>query len=766
MNRKPTNSDPALTASREALRTQLRLALEESRTATLSLFESIDAQTFCKSAHPDFSPVGWHLGHIGYTEGLWLLEHLVGREPLFPQYRRLFAADGLPKTDRCCLPSLTEISDYLKAIRTEVLAYLDIAPLEEQVRLWYWLLQHEAQHSETITLVLQLQGQNRLWLGEWPPQTVSPSARIAAQNTDDMVLIPAGQFQQGSESILALDNEQPVHTVELSTFWIDRYPVTRAQYRQFMAAGGYSDRRWWSEQGWHWLQEHPVSQPLYWHTTVADDHPVCGVSWYEAEAYANFVGKRLPTESEWEKAARWHPQTDQSYPFPWGDHPISGQRCNHGHLVGQSTPVFQYDQGQSGVGCYDLLGNVWEWTHTWFHPYAGFSSYPYAGYSTPYFDQAHRVLKGGSWATRAIALRSSFRNWYHPGTREILAGFRCARDADPEATAIFLADTSTRLKLEDLLRDLPAETLPGADVFEGLSQTPKTLPPKYFYDDRGSQLFEQICTLPEYYPTRTETWILQHYAGAIAELTGSCELVELGSGSSTKTRLLLDAYSHQGESLCYLPIDVSGGILKQSALELLQDYSGLKVHGLVATYEIGLQQLPQRQLPSRMILFLGSTLGNLTPSQCDRFFAQIGQTLQPGEFFLLGVDLQKSVAQLEAAYDDAQGVTAAFNLNMLQHLNWRFGGNFDLNQFCHRAFYNTVENQIEMHLESRCDQTVFLAELDLTIALQAGETIQTEISRKFKLSQIEQDLQTYGLKPLQSWTDPNHWFGLVLSQRV
>lgn len=329
--------------------------------------------------------------------------------------------------------------------------------------------------------------------------------------------------------------------------------------------------------------------------------------------------------------------------------------------------------------------------------------------------------------------------------------------------------SAQRLYLEQLVHP----TLPprpdqgwGQDVVTGLSQTPKTLSPKYFYDDRGSELFEQICQLPEYYLTRTETAILQQFGPAIAQLTGPCELVELGSGSATKTRILLDAYGASGSPLRYLPIDVSGGMLKQSALDLLSRYPTLEIHGLIATYETGLQQLPSRQLPTRMICFLGSTLGNLNPPECQQFFAQVRSGLQPGEYFLLGIDLQKPIPQLEAAYNDSQGVTAAFNLNLLSHLNWRFQGNFDLKQFEHWAFYNESQHQIEMHLRSLIDQTVTLAALDFAVPFQAGETIFTEISRKFDLSQIQPELRSHGLAPCQVWTDPEQQFGLILCQQL
>jgi L-histidine Nalpha-methyltransferase len=315
------------------------------------------------------------------------------------------------------------------------------------------------------------------------------------------------------------------------------------------------------------------------------------------------------------------------------------------------------------------------------------------------------------------------------------------------------------------LNSTDTDILKGVDVIEGLHQMPKTLPCRYFYDDIGSALFEQICDQPEYYPTLTEQAILEACASDIARLTGPCELVELGSGSSRKTRLLLDAYSKIDNRLQYFPIDVSAGILKTTALDLLQQYPALRLCGLAGTYEQALTQLPRTSLKNRMLIFLGSTLGNLNEAECNDFLTLIQQALQPGEFFLLGVDLQKPTPVLEAAYNDVQGITAAFNLNILSHLNRRFQGNFDLEQFKHLAFYNPIEHHIEMHLKSLTPQTVILKDLDVKVSLQPEETIRTEISRKFHLPTLMTDLERTAIAPLKTWTDPNAWFALLLCQR-
>ncbi|MTJ13825.1 L-histidine N(alpha)-methyltransferase [Anabaena sp. UHCC 0187] len=304
----------------------------------------------------------------------------------------------------------------------------------------------------------------------------------------------------------------------------------------------------------------------------------------------------------------------------------------------------------------------------------------------------------------------------------------------------------------------------GKDVINGLNKNPKTLSPKYFYDDPGSLLFEKICELPEYYPTRTEAWILNQYADEIAVITNCCELIELGSGSSTKTQALLDAYQKIADSCRYLPIDVSGGILKTSVLQLQEKYPDIAIHGLLGTYEQALVHLESNYLQSRMLFFLGSSLGNFNPEECDSFLNQVSRTLQPGDFFLLGIDLQKPKEILEPAYNDSQGVTAAFNLNMLSHLNWRFQGNFDINLFRHQAIYNQVDNQIEMYLHCQKSHLVSLEALDLKVSFEEGESILTEISRKFDLATMEKELQSKGLKTVKTWTDEKGWFGLILCQ--
>ena len=323
----------------------------------------------------------------------------------------------------------------------------------------------------------------------------------------------------------------------------------------------------------------------------------------------------------------------------------------------------------------------------------------------------------------------------------------------------------SRLVLQNLLVDERDQQL-GKDVVAGLTSTPKSLPPKYFYDEKGSLLFEQICELPEYYPTRTETAILKAVSGAIAQTTGPCEIVELGSGSSTKTRILLNAYQAAGHPLRYLPVDVSDTMLSKTAEKLMHEYPDLSVHAIASTYEPALQSLPPKQLPARLIAFIGSTIGNLQPKECNEFLDIIQGSLAIDDYFLLGLDLQKETSILEAAYNDSQGITAAFNLNMLRHLNREFAGDFNLEKFAHIAKYNTQKHQIEMYLESLIAQTVGLKDLDLTVEFEKGDRILSEISRKFDLAEITRTLSSHRLEVINTFTDKDNLFGLLLCQHT
>jgi len=320
-----------------------------------------------------------------------------------------------------------------------------------------------------------------------------------------------------------------------------------------------------------------------------------------------------------------------------------------------------------------------------------------------------------------------------------------------------------RLRI-DVHRRLTAEDGLARDVRLGLAAAPKALPPKYFYDDYGSRLFDAICDLPEYYLTRTEQSLLERVADDVIATAQPAELVEFGSGASRKTRLLLDAVQRAGRRLRYLPFDVSEGMLRHAAYSLLREYDALHVHAVVGDYECDLDRLPRGA--HRLVLFLGSTIGNFTPAATASFLTGLRRQLTPGEHFLLGVDLVKPVEVLEAAYNDSAGVTAEFNRNVLRVINRALGADFVPERFQHVAFFDPQRAQIEMHLRAAAAHTVQVRALGMQIPFRAGETIHTEISRKFTRAQVTTMLRDASFELVRWYAAPNDYFGLALAHAV
>ncbi len=301
------------------------------------------------------------------------------------------------------------------------------------------------------------------------------------------------------------------------------------------------------------------------------------------------------------------------------------------------------------------------------------------------------------------------------------------------------------------------------DVLDGLTRPFKELPPKHFYDARGAELFDRICELPEYYPTRTERAILEQRAAEIAALTEAVELVELGSGTAAKTRVLLDALSEQGRLERYVPVDVTEAMVRESAEALTEEYPGLRVHGVIGDFERHLDRLPEPAGP-RIVAFLGGTIGNFPPGSRRRFLRGIGRMLAPCDHLLLGTDLVKDPRVLQAAYDDDAGVTAEFNRNVLRVLNRELRADFDPDDFEHVAIFDPVHEWIEMRLRARREHTAYIRELDLSVHFRAGEELRTEISAKFTPERLEGDLAAAGLELVRWLTDADGLFALTLSR--
>ena len=301
------------------------------------------------------------------------------------------------------------------------------------------------------------------------------------------------------------------------------------------------------------------------------------------------------------------------------------------------------------------------------------------------------------------------------------------------------------------------------DVLDGLTRPFKELPPKHFYDARGAELFDRICDLPEYYPTRAERAILEQTATELAALTGAVELVELGSGTAAKTRVLLDALQAAGTLKRYVPVDVTESMVRDCAETLTEEYPGLRVHGVIGDFERHLDGVPPSVGP-RIVAFLGGTVGNFQPGSRRRFLRSIGRLLGPEDHLLMGTDLVKDPGVLEAAYDDEQGVTAEFNLNVLRVLNRELDADFDPADFDHIALFDTEHEWIEMRLRSRREHTTLVRALDLPVHFDAGEEVRTEISAKFTPERLEGDLSAAGLELVRWFTDPDELFALTLSR--
>jgi L-histidine Nalpha-methyltransferase len=320
----------------------------------------------------------------------------------------------------------------------------------------------------------------------------------------------------------------------------------------------------------------------------------------------------------------------------------------------------------------------------------------------------------------------------------------------------------TAIRIDSHLNGVQERSL-AEDVLDGLTRPFKELPPKHFYDARGAELFDRICELPEYYPTRTERAILKESAAELATLTNAAELVELGSGTAAKTRVLLDALQAAGTLERYVPVDVTESMVRDCAETLTDEYPGLHVHGVIGDFERHLDHVPPAVGP-RIVVFLGGTIGNFPPGSRRRVLREISRLLGPEDHLLMGTDLVKDPEVLEAAYDDAQGVTAEFNRNVLRVLNRELQADFDPEDFDHVALFDREHEWIEMRLRARREHTTMVRALDLPVHFDAGEELRTEISAKFTPARLEGDLSAAGLELVRWLTDPDDLFALTLSR--
>jgi iron(II)-dependent oxidoreductase len=429
--------------------------LLDARQRTLLLVSPLSQEELSDQHSPLMSPVLWDMGHIAHFEELWLVRNLEGPVE-FVEMPGMYNPFENPRSTRGGLPlpgiagTLQVMGDVRRLVLDRLAStngngggqangHVDPELLREGY-VYRMVAQHEYQHDETILQALQLKSEPPYRA----PRAVSvPAGRAVAGGKDGMVRFPGGRVEIGTDDrSAAYDNERPRHRVELAPFWIGAAPVTGGEYLRFVEDGGYDARALWSDAGWKWREEHGARAPQFWErgeggwtvrrmdrVAALDPRvPVCHVCWHEAEAYCRWAGVRLPTEQEWEAAASWDPASGTRRDYPWGDEPPTPLHANLDQLAFEPAPVGAFPLNVSPIGCYGMMGDVWEWTSSDFLPWPGFRAFPYAEYSEVFFGPEYKVLRGGSWATRPGAVRNTFRNWDYPIRRQIFSGFRVARD--------------------------------------------------------------------------------------------------------------------------------------------------------------------------------------------------------------------------------------------------------------------------------------------------------------------------------------------------
>jgi dimethylhistidine N-methyltransferase len=715
------------------------------RRRTESLAAPLSAEDALAQSMPDASPVKWHLAHTSWFFERMLLRSDPAYVPVDPRYDTLFNSyyESLgervarPQRGLMTRPSLGEVADYRRRVDEAMEARVAAGAFDGEgleAYLFELGLHHEQQHQELIlTDVLHLFGQS--------PLRPAYAARDGAPESGaDPGPLRWLDFAGGQAEIgwggegFAFDNEGPRHAVLLRPYRLADRLVTNAEWLAFMAEGGYRRPEFWMSDGWARAREEGWTAPLYWverdgewrTLSLLGEHaldpnaPVVHVSWYEADAYARWAGRRLPTEAEWEAAA--------------AGLPIEGNLADAGALRPLCAP--------RGSGLRQMFGDVWEWTASAYAPYPGFRPTP--GTASEYngkFMANQLVLRGGSLATPADHVRASYRNFFYPHQRWQFMGVRLADDGEEPRRSRGTPDGA-------FMRELS----------EGLSRPRKAVSPKWFYDEEGSRLFEAITALPEYYPTRTETALLQRIG---PELGGMIPeggvLVEFGSGASAKTRLVLDAAP---QLYAYVPLDISEEALAAAADRIARSYPKLRVQPVAGDFT-GPLRLPEFSAHRpRVGFFPGSTIGNFTPEEARVFLRTVKALLGGDALFIVGVDLAKDEATLVAAYDDDQGVTAAFNRNVLARANRELNAGFDLHAFDHRAVWNTEKSRIEMHLVSNRAQRVTLG--GRAIAFAPGETIHTENSYKYAPEAFADLAASSGWRVERRWISPAPRFAVFL----
>ncbi len=746
--------------------------LRATRRLTEDLAATLAPEDQMIQSMPDVSPTKWHRAHTTwFFEAFVLGPHADGYRPVHPTYDYLFnsyyeqVGDRHPRNERGLIsrPTCDEVAEYRAAVNRSLTELIDVADqdlLDAITPLLELGTHHEQQHQELLLMDIKhafscnpLRPVYRLGTAAVSGPATQPLTWIKISGASRVVEIGA------DGDSFAFDCEGPRHPALVEPFLLADRIATEGEWLAFMNDGGYERAELWLSEGWATVQAEGWKAPLYWDRQedgwsvftlggtrpLLDATPVLHISFFEADAFARWSGKRLVTEEEWELAA-----TTSAADEPYND-------LAHGVL--HARPPL----GTAAGRVRQLFGDGWEWTASAYRPYPRFE--PDEGAIGEYngkFMSNQMVLRGGAPITPQGHTRATYRNFFPPASRWAFSTVRLAADVP----AIEIVDVRSAAIEPVIDVHLGPEDLSAAlrsDVIAGLRADQAHLPPKYFYDDRGSELFDQITRLDAYYPTRRERAILAREAVAIATASGADTLVELGSGTSDKTRLLLDAFTATGQLRRFVPFDVSEGILRWAATAIGENYPGITVHGVVGDFDHHLGQLPSGG--RRMVAFLGGTIGNYQPTPRAQLLATLADTLEPGDSLLLGTDLVKDPRRIVCAYDDPEGITAAFNRNVLYVLARELDAELEPDGWIHVARWNAEEEWIEMHLQAHGPQRIMVPSLGIDRWFAADETIHTEVSAKFRRPRVEAELAAAGLQLTHWWTDEAEDFALSLATK-
>ena len=716
------------------------------RDQTLKLSVPLSEADQCIQSMPDASPTKWHLAHTTWFFETFILKRFVGDYQEFhPNYNFLFNSyyeqigdrHARPERGMITRPSSAEVYEYRDHVDKAMRDYFQTKPKSDVLQLIELGINHEQQHQELlITDIKHALSRNPLY----PVYIEHPPTIALSVSETSWTDHPGGLVEIGySGKDFIFDAEGPRHKIWLEPFQFAKYPVSNREYINFIEDDGYKRAEFWLSDGWVMCQKENWKAPMYWHKNddgtwsnftmsgmrpINLNAPVCHVSYYEADAFARWINARLPREAEWEIIAN-------SYELD-------------GHFA--DANIFD-PQPSTKDGVSQIYGDVWEWTQSSFNAYPGYHIPEGAiGEYNGKFMSGQMVLRGGSCATPSEHIRASYRNFFPPSARWQFSGIRLAKDKFASTTSVYANDNSNK----DIFLD---------HVISGLGKIPKRTSSKYLYDLKGAQLFEKICKLDVYYPTKTEIEILNKNAIEIAKYLGSdVTLIEYGSGSLEKVRILLDSLN-EPVSLC--AIDISEEQLQDSARIVRKAYPKLEVLTVASDFTSPLKIPVSQRIPkSKVAFFPGSTIGNFEPADATVFLQTICKTVGKNGKLLIGVDLKKDHETLIKAYDDKYGITEAFNKNLLSRINQELGADFNLNLFRHIARYNIFEGRIEMHLESCIDQAVSIGERKFFFS--AGETIHTENSYKYHINEFIELVALSGFKKIATWTDKDNLFAVML----